>query len=166
MPLERRPRLAVCPGTYDPVTNGHLDVIGRAARLFDEVVVAVAAFSTRKEPLFDAQERQAFVRAATAHLDNVTVEPFSTLLAHYARDRGACAVVKGLRGLTDFDLEHQMSQINAGQAPEVESVYVMSAPQYSALSSTWVKEIATFGGDISGLVPEAVARRLQEVLAR
>jgi pantetheine-phosphate adenylyltransferase len=159
-------RRAVCPGSYDPVTNGHVDVITRAAGLFDEVVVAVAAFSTRKQPLFDAEERQAFIRDATAHLDNVVVEPFSTLLAHYARDRGAVAVVKGLRGLGDFDYEHQMSQINAQQAPQVESVYVMSAPQYSALSSTWVKEIATFGGDISALVPEAVARRLQEVLAR
>lgn len=157
---------AICPGSYDPITNGHVDVITRAARLFDEVVVAVAAFSTRKEPLFDAQERQALARTALTHLDNVVVEPFSTLLAHYARDRQATAIVKGLRGLGDFDYEHQMSQINAGQAPEVQSVYVMSAPQYSALSSTWVKEIATFGGDVSGLVPEAVATRLQEVLAR
>ena len=160
------PTRAICPGSYDPITNGHVDVITRAARLFDEIVVAVAAFSTRKEPLFDADERQQLARDALGHLDNVTVEPFSTLLAHYARDRQATAVVKGLRGLGDFDYEHQMSQINAGQAPEVESVYVMSAPQYSALSSTWVKEIATFGGDISGLVPETVARRLQEVLGR
>jgi pantetheine-phosphate adenylyltransferase len=160
-------RIAVCPGTYDPITFGHLDVIGRAAAMFDELVVAVVNASVRKtQAIFSTQERIAFIERATAELPNVTVEPFSELLVHYARARGAKAIVKGLRAISDFEYELEMNQLNRRLAPDIESVYLMASPQYSFLSSSGVKEIATFGGDISELVPEEVARRLQEALAR
>ena len=158
---------AVCPGSYDPVTYGHLDVIQRAAVLYDEVIVAVVNASVRKhKSLFDAEERIGFIERATAHLDNVSVEPFSTLVVDFARERGAKAIVKGLRAISDFEYELEMNQLNRNLAPDVESIYLMASPQYSFLSSSGVKEIATFGGDVSDLVPEEVARRLQEALAR
>lgn len=160
-------RIAVCPGSYDPVTNGHVDVIARAAGMFDQVVVGVVNASVRKtQPLFDAEERIAFIEHATGHLDNVAVEPFSTLLTDFARSRGAKAIVKGLRAISDFEYELEMNQLNRNLAPDIESVYLMASPQYSFLSSSGVKEIATFGGDISDLVPEEVAQRLKEALAR
>jgi pantetheine-phosphate adenylyltransferase len=161
------PRIAVCPGSYDPVTNGHVDIISRASQMFDEVIVAVVNASVRKSrSLFDAEERIGFIERATAHLDNVTVEPFSTLVVDFARERGAKAIVKGLRAISDFEYELEMNQLNRNLAPDVESIYLMASPQYSFLSSSGVKEIATFGGNISDLVPEEVARRLQEALAR
>ena len=161
------PRIAVCPGSYDPVTNGHLDIISRASGIFDEVIVAVVNASVRKSrALFSAEERVGFLEAATAHLDNVSVEPFSTLIVDYARERGAKAIVKGLRAISDFEYELEMNQLNRHMAPDVESVYLMASPQYSFLSSSGVKELATFGGDISDLVPEEVAQRLQEALGR
>jgi pantetheine-phosphate adenylyltransferase len=160
-------RIAVCPGSYDPVTLGHLDVITRAAGMFDKLIVAVVNASVRKsKSLFSAEERIDFLVRATAHLDNVSVEPFSTLVVDFARERGAKAIVKGLRAISDFEYELEMNQLNRNLAPDVESIYLMASPQYSFLSSSGVKEIATFGGDISGLVPEEVARRLQEALAR
>jgi pantetheine-phosphate adenylyltransferase len=160
-------RIAVCPGSYDPVTLGHLDVITRAAGMFDELVVAVVNASVRKtHSLFTAQERIGFIERATAHLDNVTVEPFSTLIVDFARQRGAKAIVKGLRAISDFEYELEMNQLNRNLASDVESVYLMASPQYSFLSSSGVKEIATFGGDVSNLVPEEVAQRLKEALAR
>jgi pantetheine-phosphate adenylyltransferase len=160
-------RIAVCPGTYDPVTLGHIDVITRAATMFDELIVAVVNASVRKSSsLFDAEERISFIQRATAHLDNVSVEPFSTLVVDFARERGAKAIVKGLRAISDFEYELEMNQLNRNLAPDVESIYLMASPQYSFLSSSGVKEIATFGGDVSDLVPEEVARRLQEALAR
>jgi pantetheine-phosphate adenylyltransferase len=160
-------RIAVCPGSYDPVTLGHIDVITRAASMFDELIVAVVNASVRKnKSLFDAEERIGFIERATAHLDNVTVEPFSTLVVDFARERGAKAIVKGLRAISDFEYELEMNQLNRNLAPDVESIYLMASPQYSFLSSSGVKEIATFGGNISDLVPEEVARRLQEALAR
>jgi pantetheine-phosphate adenylyltransferase len=160
-------RIAVCPGTYDPVTLGHIDVITRAAAMFDHLIVAVVNASVRKNrALFSAGERVGFIEAATAHLDNVSVEPFSTLIVDYARERGAKAIVKGLRAISDFEYELEMNQLNRHMAPDVESVYLMASPQYSFLSSSGVKELATFGGDISALVPEEVAQRLQEALAR
>jgi pantetheine-phosphate adenylyltransferase len=161
------PRIAVCPGTYDPVTNGHLDVITRAAAMFDELIVAVVAASVRKtSSLFSAEERIEFIEAATGHLGNVRVEPFSTLVVDFARARGAKAIVKGLRAISDFEYELEMNQLNRQLASDIESIYLMASPQYSFLSSSGVKEIATFGGDISELVPEPVARRLQEALER
>jgi pantetheine-phosphate adenylyltransferase len=160
-------RIAVCPGSYDPVTLGHIDVITRAAGMFDQLIVAVVNASVRKSSaLFTAEERIGFIERATGHLDNVTVEPFSTLVVDYARQRGAKAIVKGLRAISDFEYELEMNQLNRNLAPDVESVYLMASPQYSFLSSSGVKEIATFGGDVSKLVPEEVAQRLQEALAR
>jgi pantetheine-phosphate adenylyltransferase len=160
-------RIAVCPGTYDPVTLGHVDVITRAAAMFDHLVVAVVNASVRKnQALFSAEERVGFIEHATAHLGNVSVEPFSTLIVDYARERGAKAIVKGLRAISDFEYELEMNQLNRHMAPDVESVYLMASPQYSFLSSSGVKELATFGGDISDLVPEEVVQRLQEALGR
>ena len=160
-------RIAVCPGSYDPVTLGHIDVISRAAGMFDHVIVAVVNASVRKNrALFSAEERIGFIERATAHLGNVSVEPFSTLIVDYARERGAKAIVKGLRAISDFEYELEMNQLNRNLAPDVESIYLMASSQYSFLSSSGVKELATFGGDISALVPEEVAQRLQEALAR
>ena len=160
-------RTAVCPGSYDPVTNGHLDVIGRAAEMFDELIVAVVDVPVRKgKTLFSTAERCAFLEEATAHLANVRAEPFSNLIVEFARECGARAIVKGLRAISDFEYEFEMNQLNRMQAPDIESVYLMASPQYSFLSSSGVKELATFGGDIDGLVPPAVSRRLQEQLAR
>jgi pantetheine-phosphate adenylyltransferase len=161
------PRLAVCPGSYDPLTNGHLDVIARASTMFDEVIVAVVNLSTRKNrPLFDIEERMGFITEATAHLGNVRPEPFDVLVVDFAQRIGAKAIVKGLRAISDFEYELEMNQLNRLQAPDVESLYLMASPQYSFLSSSGVKELATFNGDIGGLVPESVARRLKEELAR
>jgi len=158
---------AVCPGTYDPLTNGHLDVIRRAAALYDEVVVAVVNRSVRKSgALFGIEERVAFVEHALADLEGVRVEPFSTLIVDFARTVGAKAIVKGLRAISDFEYELEMNQLNRRQDPEIESVYLMASPQYSFLSSSGVKELATFGGKIDDLVPAEVAGRLQEELRR
>jgi pantetheine-phosphate adenylyltransferase len=160
-------RIAICPGSYDPVTNGHLDVITRAAGMFDHLIIGVVNASVRKsKSLFDAEDRIGFIERATTHLDNVSVEPFSTLVVDFARERGAKAIVKGLRAISDFEYELEMNQLNRNLAPDVESIYLMASPQYSFLSSSGVKEIALFGGDVSDLVPEEVAQRLQEALAR
>ena len=161
------PRIAVCPGSYDPITHGHVDVITRASQMFDELIVAVVNASVRKSnSLFTAQERIGFIETATSHLGNVRVEPFSSLVVEFARERGAKAIVKGLRAISDFEYELEMNQLNRQLASDIESVYLMASPQYSFLSSSGVKEIAIFGGDVSELVPEGVARRLQEALAR
>ena len=161
------PRIAVCPGSYDPITRGHVDVITRASYMFDELIVAVVNASVRKSTsLFTAEERIVFIREATAHLGNVRVEPFSNLVVEFARQRGARAIVKGLRAISDFEYELEMNQLNRQLASDIESVYLMASPQYSFLSSSGVKEIATFGGDVSDLVPEPVAQRLKEALAR
>ena len=156
--------VAVVPGSYDPVTNGHLDVIRRAAALYDEVVVAVVNRSVRKSSsLFSIEDRVGFIERAVADLGNVRVSPFSTLVVDFARESGARAIVKGLRAISDFEYELEMNQLNRRQNPEIESVYLMASPQYSFLSSSGVKELATFGGNIDGLVPAEVASRLQEV---
>jgi len=160
-------RVAICPGTFDPITLGHLDVISRASAMFDELIVGVVNIPWRKgSTLFTAEERVNFVRNATMDLPNITVEPFSTLLVEFARQRGAMAIVKGLRAISDFEYELEMNQLNRQLASDIESIYLMASPQYSFLSSSGVKEIATFGGDVSELVPEPVARRLKEALAR
>jgi pantetheine-phosphate adenylyltransferase len=159
--------IAVCPGSYDPITNGHLDVIRRAASLWDEVVVAVVNRSVRKSSaLFGIEERLAFVERALLDVEGVRVEPFSTLVVDFARSIGAKAIVKGLRAISDFEYELEMNQLNRRQDPGIESVYLMASPQYSFLSSSGVKELATFGGRIDDLVPDEVARRLQEELKR
>jgi pantetheine-phosphate adenylyltransferase len=161
------PRIAVCPGSYDPITLGHVDVITRASAMFDELIVAVVNASVRKsQALFTAEERIGFIEHATGHLGNVRVVPFSNLVVDFARENGARAIVKGLRAISDFEYELEMNQLNRQLASDVESVYLMASPQYSFLSSSGVKEIATFGGDVSELVPEPVAKRLKEALAR
>jgi pantetheine-phosphate adenylyltransferase len=161
------PRIAVCPGSYDPITNGHLDVITRASHIFDEVVVAVVNASVRKsKSLFTAEERVGFIEQSVAHLGNVRAQPFDVLVVDFARQLGATAIVKGLRAISDFEYEFEMTQLNRRQAPDIESVFLIASPQYSFLSSSGVKELATFGGDIADYVPEHVAGRLKEALAR
>ncbi|HET9103939.1 MAG TPA: pantetheine-phosphate adenylyltransferase [Solirubrobacteraceae bacterium] len=165
MPPE--PRIAICPGTFDPVTLGHLDVISRAAKMFDTVIVAVVNMPWRKgQTVFSTEERMGFIEGATGSLDNVAVRPFSNLLVEFAREQGAIAIVKGLRAISDFEYELEMNQLNRRQAPEIESVYLMASPKYSFLRSSGVKELATFGGDIDDLVPDGVAELLKERLGR
>jgi pantetheine-phosphate adenylyltransferase len=160
-------RIAICPGSYDPVTHGHLDVISRASAMWDTVIVAVVNLPVRKgTTLFTAEERVAFVEHATEHLGNVTVETFSTLVVEFAHRRGAKAIVKGLRAISDFEYELEMNQLNRRQAPDIESVYLMASDKYSFVRSSGVKELATFGGDIHELVPDEVARALKERLDR
>jgi pantetheine-phosphate adenylyltransferase len=160
-------RIAVCPGSYDPVTNGHLDIIGRASKLFDEVVVGVVGQAIRKSSsLFTPEERKGFLVEALAEHDNVRVEIFTNLVVEFARDLGANAIVKGLRAISDFEYEFEMNQLNRRLAPQIESVYVISSAEYSFLSSTGVKEMATFGGDVSDLVPAPVAAALEERVSR
>jgi pantetheine-phosphate adenylyltransferase len=162
---EENPRIAVCPGSYDPVTNGHLDVITRAARVFDKVVVGVVNNPVRKEKtLFTAAERQKFIQDATAELGNVEVGVMTNLLVEFARDNGATAIIKGLRAISDFEYEFEMNQLNRKLAAEIESMYIFASANYSFLSSTGVKEMATFGGDVSDLVPGSVAAALGERL--
>jgi pantetheine-phosphate adenylyltransferase len=160
-------RVAICPGTYDPVTHGHLDIIARAANVFDRVVVGVVNQPTRKQQtVFSAEERKAFLQQAVAAQANVEVEVFSVLLVEFAREHGAGVIVKGLRAISDFEYEFEMNQLNRKLAPEIESVYIIASPDYSFLSSTGVKEMATFGGDVSDLVPPPVAEALVERLRR
>ena len=160
-------RVAICPGTFDPVTYGHLDVIGRASAMYDEVVVGVVNLPWRKgKTVFTTEERLLFVENATRDMPNVSVEPFSVLLVDFARERGALAIVKGLRAISDFEYELELNQLNRTQAPEIESVYLMASAKYSFLSSSGVKELATFGGDIDELVPADVAQALKERLGR
>jgi pantetheine-phosphate adenylyltransferase len=159
--------VAICPGSYDPVTNGHLDIIGRAANVFDKVVVGVVAEPIRKEKtLFTPEERRDFLADATAEHANVKVEIFSNLLVEFARAQGARTVVKGLRAISDFEYEFEMNQLNRKLAPDIESMYIFASAHYSFLSSTGVKEMATFGGDVGDLVPEPVAKALVERIKR
>jgi pantetheine-phosphate adenylyltransferase len=160
-------RIAICPGSYDPITYGHVDVISRASLMFDKVIVAVVNLPIRKgQTLFTAEERVAFVKNATRELENVTVEPFSLLVVEFAHQRGAKAIVKGLRAISDFEYELEMNQLNRRQAPDIESVYLMASPKYSFVRSSGVKELATFGGSIEDMVPDEVAAALKERLGR
>ena len=160
-------RIAVCPGSYDPITRGHVDVITRAAAMFDEVIVAVVNHPVRKgKTLFETEERLAFIEDAAKDLPNVRAAAFETLVVDFAREVGARAIVKGLRAISDFEYESEMNQLNRLQAPDVESLYMMASPQYSFLSSSGIKELAIFDGKIEELVTPLVARRLKEELAR
>jgi pantetheine-phosphate adenylyltransferase len=163
--MAERNGTVVCPGSYDPVTNGHIDIITRTAGVFERVVVGVVNNPIRKErTLFTAEERQDLIREATSHLDNVEVRTFSNLLVEFARELGARSVVKGLRAISDFEYEFEMAQLNRKLDPGIESIYMIASPQYSFLSSTGVKEMATFGGDVSDLVPGPVAAAMAQRL--
>jgi pantetheine-phosphate adenylyltransferase len=154
---------AICPGSYDPVTLGHVDVITRAARIFDRIVVGVVRDPRHKETLFTVEERVAFLEEALTGLDNVEVDVFHELVVDFARRWGASTMVKGLRVISDFEWEFQMNHLNRTLAPEIETVYVMASPEVSFVSSSGVKEIAHFGGKVDGLVPAGVARRFREL---
>ena len=155
--------IAVCPGTYDPVTEGHLDIVRRAAELFEKVVIGVVAESSRKDTLFSVEERVFFLTESLSPEANIEVEVFDTLLVDFARKWGARALVKGLRAISDFEYEFQMAQLNRKLAPDLETIYLMASPEYSFLSSSGVKEIARFGGKVDDLVPAVVARRFAEL---
>jgi pantetheine-phosphate adenylyltransferase len=160
------PVTAICPGSYDPVTFGHLDIINRAAKIFERVVVGVVRDPQHKAPMFSVEERVDFLKDALADLDNVEVDVFSELVVDFARRWGATTMVKGLRVTSDFEWEFQMNHLNRTLAPDVETMYVMARPQYSFVSSSGVKEIAAFGGNVEELVPAAVARRFAEMFPR
>ena len=155
---------AVYPGTFDPVTNGHLDVIERAAKIFDELIVAVTT-NPVKTPWFTLEERVEMLRECCSHLSNVTVEAFDGLLVNFVRQRGAKVIIKGLRAVTDFDYEFQMAAINRKLAPEIETLFLMSSLPYAYLSSSAVKEVASLNGCLKDLVPDNVAERLRRKVA-
>ena len=154
---------AICPGSYDPVTLGHVDVITRASGIFDRVVVGVVGNPHHKAPMFSLDERVAFLNEALGNLGNVEVAVFSELVVDFARKWDAKVIVKGLRVISDFEWEFQMNQLNRTLAPEVETVYVMASPAVSFVSSSGVKEIAAFGGRVDELVPKPVAKRFEEL---
>jgi pantetheine-phosphate adenylyltransferase len=154
-------KLAIYPGTFDPITNGHIDLIERGLRIFDELIVAVAP-STKKRPLFDLEERFVMIRDAISKYHNVRVEAFHGLLVQYVRERNGVAVIRGLRAISDFEYEMQIALMNRRIDMNVETVFLMPSEEYSFLSSTIVKEVASFGGSIKGLVPVAVEVALRE----
>jgi pantetheine-phosphate adenylyltransferase len=157
------PVVAICPGSYDPVTNGHLDVIARAAGIFDRIVVGVVRDPHHKATMFSVEERVRFLTDALAEHENVEVDVFAELVVEFARRHRARSMVKGLRVISDFEWEFQMNHLNRLLAPEIETVYVMSSPQYSFVSSSGVKEIAAFGGNVDELVPASVAERFRQL---
>ncbi|MGP4845169.1 pantetheine-phosphate adenylyltransferase [Marinobacter sp. 1Y8] len=154
----------VYPGTFDPITNGHTDLVSRASRLFDTVIVAVAD-SPKKKPLFTLEERVALVEAATSHLPNIKVTGFSNLLAEFVQEQGANVLLRGLRAVSDFEYEFQLADMNRKLAPEVESIFLTPANHLSYISSTLIREIASLGGDITEFVPEPVANALSQKFA-
>ena len=156
----RDPRVAVCPGSYDPVTLGHVDVIERTATIFERVIVAVVREPRHKVTTFDIDERVVMLGDAVSHLDNVEIEPFSELVVEFVRRNGAGVIVKGLRAISDFEWEFQMNHLNRNLAPELETLYLMASADHSFVSSSSVKEIAAFGGKVDNLVPPLVAERL------
>jgi pantetheine-phosphate adenylyltransferase len=155
---------ALCPGSFDPVTNGHLDIIERTARHFDDVIVAVIRNPQKTASLFSLEERQAMLAEEISHLTNVRIEFFKGLLVEFAKDHGAESIVKGLRAVSDFDYELQMAQMNQ-QLSGIDTFFISTSPQYSFLSSSLVREVARFGGDVSGMVPPKVAKRLKQRFA-
>jgi len=158
-----QPITAICPGSYDPVTNGHLDIIHRAAAVFDRIIVGVIVEPHHKQTTFTVEERIDFLEEALAGAENIAVEAFSDLVVDFAKRCGARAMVKGLRAISDFEWEFQMGHLNRTLAPELETVYVMAGPNYSFVSSSGVKEIASFGGDVSEFVPPLVAARCHAI---
>ncbi|MED4127404.1 MULTISPECIES: pantetheine-phosphate adenylyltransferase [Shouchella] len=157
-------RRAVSSGSFDPVTNGHVDLFERAANQFDELIVVVSV-NNKKSPLFSLEERVALLKQATAHIPNIVVEPFTGLLVEYAKTNGASAIIRGLRSSTDYDYEENIAAMNKTLVPEVDTLFFMTKPQYSFVSSSIVKEAASYGSDVSSLVPEPVAQALKKVYA-
>ncbi len=149
-------KIAVCPGSFDPITIGHMDIVTRAAKLFDKVIVLISV-NAAKSSLFTMEERVAFAKKATSHLENVTVDSYDGLLADYLKMKGACAIVKGLRAVSDFEYEFQMSLANKKLNPDAETIFFTAAGENMYLSSSLVKQMASFGGDISEFVPECIA---------
>ena len=154
-------KIAVCPGSFDPITIGHMDVVTRAAKLFDKVIVLISV-NAAKTSLFTMEDRVEFAKKATAHLENVTVDSYDGLLADYLKMKGACAIVKGLRAVSDFEYEFQMSLANKKLNPDAETIFFTAAGENMYLSSSLVKQMASFGGDISGFVPECIADDIRE----
>ncbi|MBM3677847.1 MAG: pantetheine-phosphate adenylyltransferase [Actinobacteria bacterium] len=161
--MSRKPVVAINPGTFDPVTFGHVDVISRAAHVFDKVVVGVVREPHHKQTMFTVEERVRFLEEALAGIENAVVDVFSELVVEFARRHAARTMIKGLRVIADFEWEFQMNRLNQMLAPEIETMYVMSSPEYSFISSSAVKEIAAFGGKVDTLVPPAVAARFREI---
>lgn len=155
-------QIAVCPGSFDPVTAGHLDIIERAARTFDRLVIGVFR-NPKKSPMFSLNERMAFIKESVAHLDNVEIQSFSELLVDFAKKFNAKIIIKGLRAISDFEYEFQMAQLNYALSKEIETLFMMASPEFSFLSSSGVKEIASFGGSVEGLVPRQVEKRFREI---
>ena len=153
--------IALCPGSFDPVTLGHLDIIERTARHFDEVIVAVIRNPQKSQSLFTLEERQSMLREVTAHIPNLRIEFFKGLLVEFAKEHGAASIVKGLRAISDFDYELQMAQMNQ-RLSGIDTFFISTSPQHSFLSSSLVREVARFGGDVSSMVPPMVAARLAE----
>ena len=158
-------RIAICPGSFDPVTKGHVDIIERTAKLFDRVV-ALVVINPAKRPFFTVEERTGFLRRATAHIGNVTVDSYQGLLADYARHMGACTLIKGLRAVTDFEFEFQQALTNKKLNAELETMFVITDSQYMYLSSSMVRQIGHFGGDISPFIPEAILETVRQRMER
>jgi pantetheine-phosphate adenylyltransferase len=152
-------KIAVCPGSFDPATNGHIDIIARSAKLFDKVIVAVSN-NPNKQPLFSVEERIDILKRTCSSIENVEIDSFSGLLIEYARNRDANAIVKGLRAVSDFEYELQMALMNKKLDSEIETVFMMTSSKYSYLSSSLVKEVARLGGCIKGLVPEIIEKEI------
>lgn len=153
--------LAIYPGSFDPLTNGHLDLISRGSRLFDRLIVAILS-NTQKEPLFPVEERVRMIRETTSHYENVEVDSFEGLLIDYAARRGANAILRGIRAISDYETELQMALLNRRMRPDTETIFLMAGEEFSFISSRMIKEIITLGGDVSSFVPEPVAARLRE----
>ncbi len=158
-------KIAVCPGSFDPVTLGHTDIINRASKLFDKVIVLVSVNSSKKYS-FTPEERVEMIKAVTKDLDNIEVESNEGLLADYLKEKGACAIVKGLRAVSDFEYEFQMALANKKLCPEAETVFLVTSSENMYLSSSVVKEIASYGGDITGFVPEIIREKIKERLVK
>lgn len=165
MPKNEKLKFAVYPGTFDPITNGHIDIIKRTLRLFPNVIVAVAP-NPQKTPLFNIDERLGMIREATQGFPDLTIEPFSGLLIHYLRRKGAGAIIRGIRAVSDFEFEFQMALMNRKLDSKIETIFLMPSEEYSYLTSTLIKEVASYGGDISDLVHKSVLAKLQEKFAK